>query len=128
MPFPIYNLTPRKICQNTGFLWRIFSRIWTESKNLFFYGKIQVRENPKKLSNLRNLVHPIIFAMPKNPRARKSDFHLYMFFKKLFETFSLIQASHIFNFQTWKRNDLADWVLNTEKGSTIFSNPNNIDK
>ena len=68
------------------------------------------------------------FCDAQNPRARKSDFHLYMFFKKLFETFSLIQASHIFNFQTWKRNDLADWVLNTEKGSTIFSNPNNIDK
>ena len=36
----------RKICQNTSFLWRVFSRITTESNILSLYGKLWVRENP----------------------------------------------------------------------------------
>ena len=35
-----------KICQNTGFLWLVFSHIRTETKVLPLYGKMRVRQNP----------------------------------------------------------------------------------
>ena len=38
--------TVRKLCRNTGFLWSVFSSIWTESYPYFFSGKIRIWFGP----------------------------------------------------------------------------------
>ena len=45
----VWMLVLHKHCkkyQKIGFLWLVFSRISTKSKNLSFYGKIRIKENP----------------------------------------------------------------------------------